>query len=169
MKRLMVLVTALILLIPLARTALAAPARETTPKTNVNVTRLFVQGTMQSNETSVTVFPTMSITAVGTGDATQLGHFTISYHTEVNLLDLSVVETAQWNGTSGNTLNIKAVGQATEDRTPGMLKLIEIYTITGGSGRLTGVSGTLTVNRVVSATTGVTSSTFEGYLLLPWN
>ena len=168
MKKLSVLMIALVFLIPLARTAFAAPARRATPQVTTNVARLPITGTIQSNETYVTVFPTMSVTASGTGDATQLGKFTVRYHTEISLLDLSLIESARFVGTNGDTLSAEAIGQATENRTPGMLNLVEIYRITGGTGRFAGASGTITLNRLVSVTTGAAASTFEGYILIPW-
>jgi hypothetical protein len=168
MKKLLVLTLALIFLIPLARTALAAPAAKVTPQVTTNVTRLPVKGTVQSNENYVTVFPTMSVTASGTGDATQLGQFTVSYHLEISLLDLSAIESAHFIGINGDSLSAEAVGQAAENRTPGMLNLVDIYTITSGTGRFTGASGTITLNRLVSLTTGAAASTFEGYILIPW-
>jgi hypothetical protein len=173
MKNLLVLAMALLFLIPFARTAFAAPAREMIPnmatKAPVNMTRLSFKGTAQSNETAVTVFPTMSVTASGSGNATQLGQFTITYEVEMNLMDLSTIESARFVGTNGDTLSAEAIGQATENRTPGMLNLVEIYRITGGTGRFAGASGTITLNRLVSVTTGVAASTFEGYVLIPWN
>jgi hypothetical protein len=168
MKHLLVLGIALMFLISVARTAFAASAPETTPEATTKMTRLPFNGTVQSTETSVTVFPTMSATATGSGNATQLGSFTIRYQVEISLLDLSGTEAAQFMGTNGDSLSAEAVGQATENRTPGMLNVVDIYKITGGTGQFDGASGTFTLNRLVSLTTGAASSTFEGYLLLPW-
>ena len=172
MKKLFILAPILLFLIPLARTAFAAPAREMMPniatKAAVKMTRLSFKGTTQSNETYVTVFPTMSGTASGSGNATQLGQFTITYEVEMNLMDLSTIESVRFVGTNGDTLSAEAIGQATENRTPGMLNLVEIYRITGGTGRLAGASGTITLNRLVSLTTGAAASSFEGYILIPW-
>ena len=170
MKHLLVFGIALMFLVTVARTALAAPEKAATPDAVVTakMNRLSFNGTVQSTETSVTVFPTMSVTATGSGNATQLGAFTIHYQVEINLLDLSSTETAQFSGTNGDSLRAEAVGQATENRTPGMLNVVDIYKITGGTGRFDGARGTFTLNRLVSVTTGAASSTFEGYLLLPW-
>ena len=171
MKHLLVFGVALMFLISvMARTALAAPETEAKPDPTVTakMNRLPFNGTVQSTETSVTVFPTMSATATGSGNATELGSFTIHYQVEINLLDLSSTETAQFSGTNGDSLRAEAVGQATENRTPGMLNVVDIYKITGGTGRFDGARGTFTLNRLVSATTGAASSTFEGYLLVPW-
>jgi hypothetical protein len=155
-------------LISVARTALAAPSLETTTEVTTKVTRFSFKGTVQSTETSVTVFPTMSVTGSGSGNATELGSFTINYQVEINLLDLSGTETARFTGNNGDSITAEAVGKATENRTPDMLNVIDIYKITGGTGRFNGASGTFTLYRLVSATTGAASSTFEGYLLMPW-
>lgn len=87
----------------------------------------------------------------------------------MNLLDLSATETAYLVTPNGDGLQATAVGQASEDRTPGMYNVIEIYTITGGTGRFAGARGTFSVKRLVSITAGVASSTFEGYILMPSN
>ena len=171
MKNLLVLGIAVVSLISVANSALAAPSGEmavTTPEVPANVNRFLFDGTMQSTEIAVTVFPTLSATATGSGNATQLGSFTIRYQVEINLLDLSSTESAEFIGTNGDLIRAEAVGQATENRTPGMLNVVDIYKITGGTGRFSGASGTFTLNRLVSVTTGAASSTFEGYLLLTW-
>lgn len=166
MKTLLVFALALVFLIPLGKTALAAPE---TNATSAKPIRLHFKGTMQSNETYSTAFHTLFVTANGSGEATELGKFTASYQMEANLMDMSVIETVSFTGTSGDTLEANAVGQAIEDRTPGMFKVVEIYTITGGTGRFAGASGTLTLNRLLSFTAGIASSTFEGYILIPSN
>src|ERR1044071_8063546 len=104
MKKLLVLAIAFLFLIPLTRTAFAAPAPETASKVTANMTRLHCKGTVQSTETYVTVFPTMSVTATGSGNATQLGQFTIRYQVEISLLDLSGVESAEFMGSNGDSL-----------------------------------------------------------------
>lgn len=166
MKSLLVVALALVFLIPLARKVFAAPAGDVV---SGNTTRLPFKGTLQSNETYSTVFPTMYVTANGSGEASQLGPFTVSYHVEQNLLDLSETESVHFAGTNGDSLQAKGVGQAIEDRTPGMFNVVEIYTITGGTGRFTGASGTFTLKRLVSVTAGVASGTFEGYILISLN
>ena len=164
MKSLLVFALALVFLVPLAGKVTAAPAIEAAPG---RPTRLPIKGTLQSNETYSTAFYTQFVTANGSGEATELGQFTATYQMEANLLDMSVSEVVSFTGTNGDGLQATAVGQAFEDRTPGMFKIIEIYTITGGTGRFAGASGTFTMNRLVSITVGVASGTFEGYVILP--
>ena len=164
MKSLLVLALAAIFLIPLAGRVTAAPAVEAAPG---RPTRLLFKCTMQSNETYSKAFYTQFVTANGSGESTELGKFTATYEMESNLLDMSVSESVYFAGANGDSLRATAVGQAFEDRTPGMFKIIEIYTITGGTGRFEGASGTLTMNRLLSMEAGIASSTFEGYILLP--
>jgi hypothetical protein len=168
MKSLLVFVLALIFLIPLAqKTVFAAPASSAAPANTTKTTRLLFKGSMQSSETYSKAFYTQFVTANGSGEATELGKFTAMYQMEANLQDMSVSESVSLTGTNGDSLQATAVGQAFEDRTPGMFKVIEIYTITGGTGRFAGASGTLTMNRLLSMEAGIASSTFEGYVLLP--
>jgi hypothetical protein len=164
MKSVLIFTLALILLVPLARTVLAAPAVD---RPSVQTTRVLLKGTIQSNESYTTVSPTLYVTANGSGESTALGPFTVSYHTEVNLVDFSEAETAHFTGSNGDSLEAKAVGQSIEDQTPDIYNAIEIYTITGGTGRFAGASGTFTLKRLVSRTVGAASSTFEGYVLVP--
>ena len=164
MKSLLVFVLALIFMIPLARTAFAAPSRDVL---HGQPTRLLFKGDFQTDEAYSKVSPTLYVTANGSGQSTELGPFTVSYHTEIDLLDLAEADTVNFAGTNGDSLQAKGVGQSIEDRTPDMYNVVQIYTITGGSGRFAGASGTFTLKRLVSRTVGVASSTFEGYILLP--
>jgi hypothetical protein len=168
MKSLLVSILALIFLIPLVRTGFAAPAAQATPNPGVKMTRLPFKGTIQSTETYVTISPMMSVSATGSGDATQLGQFTVNYELEVSLLDLSGIGTMYFAGTNGDSIQAKGIGQAVPNRTPDMFNVVEIYTITGGTGRFSGASGTITMSRLLSITTGAAASTFEGYILMPW-
>jgi hypothetical protein len=164
MKNLLVFALALILLIPLAKTAFAAPASNVLP---AQATRVAFQGTMQSDESYSTVSATRFVTGNGSGESNQLGRFTVSYHVEENLHDLSGIDSIHLEAANGDSLQAKGVGQAIEDRTRGMYNVVGIYTITGGSGRFAGASGTFTLKRLVSVTVGIASSTFEGYILIP--
>lgn len=68
-------VTALLLLIILASTVFAAPAAAER--------QLLLKGTLQAVETHVVTFPTFSMDLTGSGNATQLGLFTMSFQGEV--------------------------------------------------------------------------------------
>lgn len=164
MKSLLVFALALMFLIPLGRTAMAAPEANPAPTKTI---RIHFKGVMQSNETYSNAFHTMFVSASGSGEATQLGRFTASYQMEANLMDMSVSESVSFAGIHGDSLQASATGQAIEDRTPGMFNIVQIYTVTDGTGRFAGATGTFTLKRLVSITVGLASSTFEGYLIVP--
>ena len=165
MKNLIVLASALLFLIPFARTTSATSS--TTTKTTAQMTRLPFQGVGESTEIYRVNVSMLSVTASGSGVANELGQFTARYAAEVNLLDLSWSESTEFVGVNGDSIQMKGAGQATASRTPTMFNLIEIYTITGGTGRFTGASGTITLHRLFSIATGAASDTFEGYIFIP--
>ena len=164
MKSLLVFAMAAMFLIPLGRTAMAAPEAIPAP---TKTSRMHFKGTMQSSEIYSNAFHTMFVSANGSGEANVLERFTASYQMEANLVDMSLSESISFAGANGDSLQATAVGQAIEDRTPGMFNIVEIYTITDGTGRFAGATGTFTLKRLVSITVGLASSTFEGYLIIP--
>jgi hypothetical protein len=166
MKSLLDFARALGFRLPLVRTGLAAPAVMPVP---TKTTRTPFSGTLQSNESYKTSFPTMFVTATGSGEATLLGQITVNYQNEVNLSDLSQRGSVSLAGIDGDSLLAAGVGQAIEDGTPCMFSVVENYTITGGTGRFGGASGTLTLKRRGNAASGITSGSFEGYIVLPAN
>jgi hypothetical protein len=109
----------------------------------------------------------MSVNAIGSGEATQLGKFTFRYEGEVNLLDISRTNSVHFVADNGESLHANGVGQAFESGTSNVFNVVEIYRITGGTGWFTKASGTITIHRVVNTATGYTFGTFEGYILIP--
>ncbi|HSJ89836.1 MAG TPA: hypothetical protein VK909_21675 [Anaerolineales bacterium] len=162
MKRILIFACVVSFFALLGRTALAAPAADLSTK----FTRLAFKGTAQSPEVYGASYPIVSLNASGSGIATELGQFTLVYKGEINLADLSTVETAQFAWPNGNRIDVTGVGQAIETARPGIYNLVQIYKVTGGSGRFIGAKGTITVNRIVNMASGLTYSTFDGYLLV---
>ena len=158
MKKLLVsTMTTLLLVIVLASVTFAAPGER----------KLLLKGSLQAHETYEVSFPTFFVTSSGSGQATQLGRYTVSYQVEVNILTSAGIASAQFVAANGDSLFAEGVGQATETGTPGVVTIVETYTVTGGTGRFEGASGTLTVERVLNQVTGETSGTFNGTILLP--
>ena len=93
--------------------------------------------------------------------------YTTSYDVEVNLVTLAGVGSAQIVAANGDILYAEMEGQATPTDIPDVFHVVEIFTITGGTGRLAGASGSFTLDRTVNTLTGVTSGTFDGNILLP--
>lgn len=148
----------LVLVIVLTSVTTAAPAvgRE-----------LLLKGSIQSLETYVVNLPTMSVTASGSGHATQLGKFTVSYTVQVNLVtNEGTGGVAEFMAANGDKLFAEGSGQATATTTPGVFNVVENYTIIGGTGRFAGASGNITLDRVVDITTGATSGTMVGTITI---
>jgi hypothetical protein len=51
--------------------------------------------------------------------------------------------------------------------TPGVDRIVEINTITGGTGRFEGAKGPFTLERLLGVTTGFTSGSFQGTITSP--
>ena len=152
-------IIALLLLIALAGTTFAAPAAAER--------QLLFKGDLQAVETHVVTFPTFSLDATGSGNATQLGLYTMSFQGEVFIPTLSGTTSAILVAADGSSLYADGVGQGTLTENPDFVSIVEAYTITGGTGRFAGASGSFTVQRVIQRSTGVSSGTFSGIIVLP--
>jgi hypothetical protein len=151
---------ALLLLIVLASTTFAAPA--------AGERQLLLKGSLEASETHVVTPPTMLVDATGSGNATQLGSFTMSFHTEVFLPTLfAASESATLVAADGSSLFGEGSGQGTLTGTPGIISIVETYTITGGTGRFAGATGSFTVERLADRATGISSGTINGTIVLP--
>jgi hypothetical protein len=136
--------------VSLASSAVSAVAAETPFK-----------GTVTAVETSQLVFPIASVNREGTGIATYLGKYTEHVTLQVNVLTMSSTGAATFTAANGDTLSTSVVGQATRIG-PTVLSIVEDYTITGGTGRFAGATGTFTLESTVEQTTGVSTGTFSG-------
>jgi hypothetical protein len=127
-----------------------------------------LKGPFQAVETQQPNLPTVFVTATGSGEATRLGRFTVSYEGTVNVqTGASTGLSAHYTAANGDSLFAEGSGQATPTETPGVLKIVETYTITGGTGRFAGASGTFTVERTISQATKETSGTMNGTIIFP--
>ena len=152
-------IVALLLAILLMGTTLAAAsARKPLP----------LKGSIEAVETYQVNGPTMFVTATGTGEATHLGRYTVSYEVEVDLPTGSGTGlSAQYVAANGDTLFADGSGQATPTDDPTVFVVVETFTITGGTGRFDGATGNFTEERRVNIVTGVTSGTISGTIGLP--
>jgi hypothetical protein len=120
------------------------------------------KGTINADETVVPSPPTASLTRDGTGTATYLGRYTEHIVMTINLPTMSSTGTATFTAANGDTLTATVLGQATPTTTPGVLSIVEDYTITGGTGRFADATGTFRLESTVNQATGVSSGTFSG-------
>ena len=157
MKKIIVSTTiALLILTVLASTTFAAE-RE-----------LLLKGSLQATETHLVTPPTMFVDGTASGNATQLGTFTMSFQGEVYLPTLfAASESATLVAADGAKIFAAGSGQGNLTGTPGIVSIVETYTITGGTGRFAGATGNFTVQRVIDRATLISSGTINGNILLP--
>ena len=125
------------------------------------------RGSIQGTEIDVVEGTTISVDGSGTGIASHLGLFTVTWDLTVNLLDGSATGTYHFIAANGDSIFTEIVGQGEPTETPGVAHIVEINTITGGTGRFAGATGSFTLERLLDQTTGVTSGSFKGAITSP--
>ena len=136
--------------IALANVAASAVAAETPFK-----------GTVNAVETGTTTPPTRLLDRVGTGNATYLGMYTEHVTMTINLPTLSSTGSATFTAANGDVLLATVAGQATRT-SPTTLSIVEVYTVTGGTGRFADATGSFTLKSNLDQTTGISTGTFNG-------
>lgn len=160
MKKLSVptIVTVLLAILVVGTTLAAASTRRPLP----------FEGSIEALETYQVNGQTMSVTASGSGEATHLGHYTVSYQVQVDLpTGTGTGLSAHYVAANGDSLFAEGSGQATPTDDPNVFNVVETYTITGGTGRFAGATGSFTEERQVNIQTGVTSGTISGNIVIP--
>jgi hypothetical protein len=134
----------------LASVAVSATAAETPFKGKVNAV-----------ETGTIVGPTRFLVRDGGGTATHLGKYTEHITMQINLPTRHSMGAATFTAANGDTLTATVEGQATP-ASPGVLSIVEVYSITGGTGRFADATGSFTLHSTANQATGVSSGTFSG-------
>ena len=110
--------------------------------------------------------PFLAVSVEGTGNATHLGRFTVEIPHVVNTTNRTSTGTYEFTAANGDTLTAGFTGQATLTA-PGVLSVVEIATVTGGTGRFADATGSFTVERLFNQVTGVTTGSFQGAITSP--
>jgi len=126
------------------------------------------KGTVQAFETHEFDFPnhTLYVTGNGSGNATHLGRYLVEYDVTVSLVTGGGPASIRLEAANGDAIFATGFGQGTPTPIPDVSMIVETYTITDGTGRFAGASGSFTVVRLVNRTTGVTSGTFDGNVVI---
>ena len=110
------------------------------------------KGTLQGHDTDSGFNPgppaTVTVTTSGTGIGTLLGEFSFTQQTTVNLAAGTDTESAHWVAANGDTIDTTITGSGEPADTPGVIRITEIHTISGGTGRFAGAQGSFTVERL---------------------
>jgi hypothetical protein len=155
-KKLSSITITLLLVVMLVSTAFAADSRE-----------FQLKGTLDASETQQVVFPTANINLTGTGNATHLGLYTYNLQASLHLPTLISSVTANLVAADGSTLFLAGSGIGTPTNVPGVVSIVETYTITGGTDRFDGASGYVTVERLLNRATLTSTGSISGTIVLP--
>ena len=103
----------------------------------------------------------------GTGNATHLGRFTLDWEIEINLTALTATGVYVFTAANGDELftTFVASGFPTDD--PNVLHIVEVHTITGGTGRFAEATGSFVHDALANEAPPTTSGSLEGTIVLP--
>jgi len=124
-------------------------------------------GSWVSHETYDVQFPVMFVHGTATGYATQIGRYTATYEEQVDLFTGSSVGAITVVAANGDVIFATQTGQGDPTPDPDIFSIVEVSTITGGTGRFAGATGTFTIERLVSLSTGDSSGSFSGTISHP--
>jgi hypothetical protein len=122
-------------------------------------------GSIQAVETGQPQSPTtLLVNGTGEGTATHLGRYSVTFTAVVNP---QLVGMGNWifTAANGDRLITTIIGQATPSE-PGVLSITENVTITGGTGRFAGATGSFVIERALQTATLVSSGSFTGTITL---
>ena len=111
--------------------------------------------------------PFVSVLVEAKGHANHLGHFTLAIPHVVNRATRMATGSYEFTTANGDTLTADFTGTATPTATPGVLYIEETATITGGTGRFAGATGSFTTERWYDTIAGTTEGSFEGTISSP--
>ena len=111
--------------------------------------------------------PMVAVRIDAGGTATHLGRFTLLAPHIVNQATLVGVGTYLITAANGDTITADLAGTAAMVEPPNVLAITETATVTGGTGRFAGATGSIQVERVFNRATGVTTGTLDGWISMP--
>src|SRR5262249_15835773 len=126
------------------------------------------KGSFQGND--AVTGTTLVTTATGMG--TLLGQLSFTQTVTINLANLTDTGLGHWIAANGDSIDTPVVGSPVPSDNPEFLKVTEIHTITGGTGRFTGAQGSFTVDRLHKFNpsddgTHITFGSFQGTINSP--
>jgi hypothetical protein len=103
------------------------------------------------------------------GVATHVGRFTLESPHRVDLSTVPVrgAGTFALTAANGDRVTGRSEGLGTPTENPDVYTIVETFTVTGGTGRFAGASGSFTSERMVNLATLVTTGSFEGTISSP--
>jgi hypothetical protein len=126
-----------------------------------------LRGNLQGTVTRSGAPPVVSVNISASGTANQLGNFTVSIPHSVNLGTKTATGSYLFVAANGDTLTATFVGHSEPTADPDVLYIEESATITGGTGRFTGATGTFNVERLYDTVAGTTTGSIDGAISSP--
>jgi hypothetical protein len=125
------------------------------------------KGSFEGSQTVTPGTPPFATVAMqGTGHGTLVGRFEIALPHTVNFATASASGTATISAADGSRIVASFTGQA---QIGPIVTIVEHATVTSGTGRFAGASGSFTIHRTYEPATGRTAGTFEGTMQLGGN
>lgn len=125
------------------------------------------RGTLTGTVTVTPIDPPIaSVLIEATGTGSQLGRFTVEVPHTVNQALRVGSGSYIFTAANGDTLTADFSGTGTLVA-PGVLSTTETATITGGTGRFAGATGTFTAHRTFYIAAGQTVGSFNGWISTP--
>ena len=125
-----------------------------------------IKGSIQGVEIADVQFPRLFVDGSGSGRATHLGRFTVTYELEVDLLTHETFGSSLFTAANGDSLATDITGLGTPTENPDVVSVVEVHTITGGTGRFADATGNFIRTYFLDRVTGVTSGSFDGTIVL---
>ena len=126
-----------------------------------------LKGSFEGTQTVTPGTPPLATVAMqGTGTGTLVGRFEIALPHTVNFATASASGIATIIAADGSRIVASFTGQA---QVGPIVSIVEQATVTSGTGRFAGATGSFTIRRTFESATGLTSGTLEGTLQLGGN
>ncbi|MDB5322906.1 MAG: hypothetical protein JWN40_4537 [Phycisphaerales bacterium] len=101
------------------------------------------------------------------GNANHLGQFAVIAPHLVNTPTRTAAGRYEFTAANGDKVYADFTGVAHPTATSGVIAIVETATITGGTGRFAGASGSFVVQRLYDRIAGTTTGSFEGTITSP--
>jgi hypothetical protein len=135
------------------------------------VNKVSFKGAFDERDTGVVQFPTLLLNGGGAGTASQLGRFTYTYKVTVDLTTALGSGVIQLVAANGDVINGVSVSRGEPTDTPNLTHVIQLVTITGGTGRFQGATGGFTSDALLVNDTktgiGLSSGSLKGTISTP--
>jgi len=161
-------VAAALALVSCSSDAARDPLAPTAPAASAARVALPLRGTLQTTVKSMTPLgPTTALFhAEGTGTATHLGRYTIISDLTLDFATLTGTEQVTLTAANGDVLYVTVTAQGSPNADGVTVNVLETATITGGTGRFAGATGSYIARCVSNQATGVATGTLEGTVSL---